>query len=135
MQKFGSDGSFVSVWGSRGQEPGEFSTPNGIAVGPSGLVYVADTFRDRMQVFSASGEFWRFAATAPMVRNPVGVAVDQSERLYVTEEADHRVAVFEPDGSLVGRFGSEGVEESQFRFPQGIAVDADGPNLRCRQPQ
>jgi len=126
VQKFGPDGSFVSAWGSRGQEPGEFSTPNGIAVGPSGLVYVADTVRDRVQVFSASGEFWRFAATAPLVRNPVGVAVDHAERLYVTEEADHRVAVFEPDGSLVGRFGEEGVEESEFRFPQGIAVDGDG---------
>lgn len=126
VQKFGPDGSFVTMWGSRGQEPGEFSTPNGIAVGPSGLVYVADTFRDRIQVFSSSGEFWRFAVTAPAVRNPVGVVVDQAERLYVTEEADHRVAVFEPDGALVGRFGGEGVEESEFRFPQGIAVDGDG---------
>ncbi len=126
VQKFGPDGSFVTMWGSRGQEPGEFSTPNGIAVGPSGLVYVADTFRDRVQVFSASGEFWRFAVTAPEVRNPVGVAVDQAERLYVTEEADHRVAVFEPDGVLISRFGAEGVEESEFRFPQGIAVDDDG---------
>jgi len=126
VQKFGPEGSFVTMWGSRGEEPGEFSTPNGIAVGPSGLVYVADTFRDRVQVFSSSGEFWRFAVTAPAVRNPVGVAVDQAERLYVTEEADHRVAVFEPDGTLVGRFGSEGVEESEFRFPQGIAVAGDG---------
>lgn len=126
VQKFGPDGSFVAMWGSRGEEPGEFSTPNGIAVGPSGLVYVADTFRDRVQVFSSTGEFWRFAVTAPAVRNPVGVAVDQAERLYVTEEADHRVAVFEPDGALVGRFGAEGVEEIEFRFPQGIAVDGDG---------
>ena len=126
VQKFEPDGSFVTQWGSRGEQPGEFSTPNGIAVGPSGLVYVADTFRDRVQVFSSIGEFWRFAVTAPAVRNPVGVAVDQAERLYVTEEADHRVAVFEPDGALVGRFGGEGVEESEFRFPQGIAVDGDG---------
>ena len=126
VQKFGSDGSFVGAWGSRGSEPGEFSTPNGIAVGPAGMVYVADTFRDRVQVFTPEGEFVRFAATAPEVRNPVGVAVDQAERVYVTEEADHRVAVFEPDGALAGRFGGEGSEDGQFRFPQDLAVDFDG---------
>ena len=36
------------------------------------------------------------------------------------------MAVFEPDGSLAGRFGDEGGEDGQFRFPQGLAVDLDG---------
>ena len=51
VQKFHSDGSFVTTWGSAGGSPGEFVNPLGIVVDNSDTVYVADTRNNRVQTF------------------------------------------------------------------------------------
>lgn len=52
IQKFTSEGQFVSKWGSVGEGDGEFISPMGVAVGPDGSVYVADSGNDRIQKFA-----------------------------------------------------------------------------------
>ena len=126
IQKFTVDGTFVTTWGNRGRGPGQFSTPTGIAVGPSGTVYVADTFRDRIQAFTSEGAFVLVVAQTPALRNPIGIAVDLAERIYVTEDVDHRVVIFDADGSRLGGFGGEGVAAGRFQFPRDLDVDEGG---------
>ena len=42
IQKFSSDGSFISYWGSSGIDDGQFNNPTGVAIGRFGDdVYVA----------------------------------------------------------------------------------------------
>jgi DNA-binding beta-propeller fold protein YncE len=48
---FDSGGVFLSTFGSFGTGNGEFSMPQGIAVGGGGNIYVADTANNRVQVF------------------------------------------------------------------------------------
>ncbi len=48
---------FVRAWGSEGTGEGQFGFPNGIAVAANGDVFVSDEFQNRVQRFSASGEF------------------------------------------------------------------------------
>src|SRR5262245_51074163 len=55
VQKFDSNGGFVTKWGVRGHGLGEFNSPYGIAVAPNGDVYVADSGNDRIQVFTSEG--------------------------------------------------------------------------------
>ena len=52
IQKFTSEGVFVSKWGTRGTGDGEFWSPEGISVASDGSVYVADTNNNRIQKFS-----------------------------------------------------------------------------------
>ena len=54
IQKFDSDGNFITKWGSEGTGDGQFDAPRGITTDSSGNVYVADGFNDRIQVFSQS---------------------------------------------------------------------------------
>ena len=43
IQKFDSNGNFITKWGSFGFDDGAFFDPYGIAVDNSGNVFVADT--------------------------------------------------------------------------------------------
>ena len=53
IQKFDSNGKFITKWGSAGDGDGQFDNPDGIAVNPSsGNMYVADPYNNRMQVFA-----------------------------------------------------------------------------------
>jgi tripartite motif-containing protein 71 len=52
VQKFDSEGNFITKWGSKGTGDGEFVNPNGIAMDSSGNVYVADAGNNRIQVFA-----------------------------------------------------------------------------------
>jgi DNA-binding beta-propeller fold protein YncE len=51
VQVFNPSGVFQFAFGSQGMGNGEFSMPQGIAVGSGGNIYVADTANNRVQVF------------------------------------------------------------------------------------
>ena len=57
IQKFSSNGQFVTRWGSQGSGDGQFGSPQGIALDSSGNVYIADEWNHRIQKFSSNGQF------------------------------------------------------------------------------
>ena len=52
IQKFDSNGKFITKWGSDGSSDGQFKFPNSVAVDSSGNVYVTDTGNNRIQKFA-----------------------------------------------------------------------------------
>ena len=56
---------------------------------------------------------------------PVAMAFDSQERLYVTDEANHRVTVFDVDGQFLSKWGTQGSGPGQLDGPAGIAIDLD----------
>jgi hypothetical protein len=132
-----------------GTGAGECETNKGVAVNQTGNggvdpgdVYVADSQNDRIDVFSASGQFgFAFglnvggagvdtcttscaagsaSGEAGSVDVPQGIAIDQvSGDVYVTSNANHRVDVFSAQGAFEGAFGwkvkvTGAAEELQF---------------------
>jgi sugar lactone lactonase YvrE len=130
IQKFTTDGQFVSKWGSTGNGDGQFMYPNGIGVDSSGYVYVADSNNYRIQKFTSDGQFvtkWGTQGTGDgQFGYPYGIAIDGSGYIYVTDTNNYRVQKFTSTGQFVSKWGSQGSGDGQFSYPQGIAVDADG---------
>jgi hypothetical protein len=54
IQKFSSEGDFISSFGSEGEGDGQFIEPEGVDVDSEGNIYVVDTGNSRIQVFSQS---------------------------------------------------------------------------------
>jgi DNA-binding beta-propeller fold protein YncE len=100
IQKFDSNGHFITSWGKTGSENGNFSVPYGIAV-DSGYVYVADNSNNRIQKFDSNGHFitsWgNFGWIDGSFNHPEDIAIDpKTQYVYVTEKTNNRVQVFFP---------------------------------------
>ncbi len=52
IQVFDDKGRLLSVFGSRGSDPGEFERPTDLDIAGDGRIYVADFGNHRIQVFS-----------------------------------------------------------------------------------
>ena len=60
---------------------------------------------------------------------PGGLAIDEQENLYVTDQAISKVVSFTKDGEFISKWGCEGVGKGEFRMPTGIVLDDDGSFL------
>ena len=54
IQKFDSNGNFLTKWGTTGSGDGQFEEPTSIALDTSGNVYVVERGNSRIQLFAPS---------------------------------------------------------------------------------
>jgi predicted membrane-bound mannosyltransferase/streptogramin lyase len=121
--------------GAAGSGPGELQGPRGIAVGPGGSIYVADTGNSRVQVFSSDGELessWgdhsADTSVAEGFYEPWDLAV-LTGTVYVADTWNHRVQALDLEGEPIEVWGWHepyGTSAGGFFGPRGIAVGADG---------
>jgi sugar lactone lactonase YvrE len=111
-----------------------FNYPNGIAVDPSGNVFVADTSNYRIEKTSNSGgfilewgnHFYRAGIKPDEFNSAFGVAVDSSGNVLVTDNGNNRIQEFTNTGKFIRAWGSRGSATGQFVGLAGIAVDSSG---------
>ncbi len=134
VQVFDLDGEFAFQWGGGGVAEGYLDEPVGIAFsrsdGQSHIMYVADTWNQRVQAFDPQGDFlhqWPIEGwDAGIPEEKPYLAVDAEGRVYVTDPGYYRVLVFDSTGNYLLSFGQYGTDERSFKLPQGIAVSKDG---------
>jgi DNA-binding beta-propeller fold protein YncE len=93
-------------------------------------LYVADSKRRTVWVFSRDGAQQRTYGNSEQLQRPLGVAVDEARRrVYVSDGVAHQIKVFHLDnGQLVTTFGTGATTKGpgDIYNPAGLALAADG---------
>lgn len=105
-----------------GSEEERMVKPYGVVTSGDGRrVYVADTAARRVHRFDLQEGRYRQISETPEGRllSPIGVALDRSERLYVSDSVLKRVYVYDREGRPRGVIG----QGEELERPTGLAID------------
>ena len=108
VHRFAADGHLRRSWGEGGKTaPGHFHLPHSLIVDEEGKVYVCDRENNRIQVFSADGEF---LTIWPDLRRPLDISRDRDGIFYISEGGVNglspRISLMDKHGNVVARWDS-----------------------------
>jgi len=134
VQKFTSEGLFVSHIASSGDGDGGLNGAHAIAMASDGSIYIADREHNQIQKFTPGGVFvtrWGTYGTGDGEFDmPHGVAVAPDGSVYVADSGNHRIQEFTSDGVFVSKWGEYGAFHEatavKFYWPTGLTVASDG---------
>ncbi len=137
INHFTPEGKLVAQWGTHGRERGELSFPRAVAVAPDGSAYVSEfQIVERLQKFGLARESVRVeirgAGHGPREFNRAeGLSLDATGKLYVADSCNHRVQVFDGDGTFLREHGGPGTASGEFSYPYDVRVDEQGRQYVC----
>ena len=132
--------NYVNTLGGPGQGAGQFLRPAGLDLDHRGMLYVADSGNNRIQVVDNDGNFiseygvrgWRTGE----FDNPTDVAINfqRTELLYVADTDNHRIQYCNLVDRIFyimagGRLGDSNEDEDaeiEFDLPGGVSVGRNG---------
>lgn len=140
VRKFSSMGSPIGVFAGVSGVPyvtdgQHLNSPWGVGVGPDGSVYVTENRGYRLLKLDSSGAAQWTVGEAGIYggdnahfgqwwTGPEGsIAIDAAGRVYVPDEPNHRIQIFNADGSFYSTFGSQGNGNNQLEGPAGVAIN------------
>ena len=111
-----------------------FWTPQDFVLGPNGRIYVLSrgveqlgqrvskiTFDHQFQ-----GQFGSFGSEDGRFVWPRSIDVDETGRVFVSDEHVNRITIFDEEGAYRYHWGRSGSEDGQLNGPSGIAFDSHG---------
>lgn len=106
-----------------GSAPAHFREPRGLYASATDL-YVADSGNGRVQVFRLPTLEVRAIWEAPF-QEPIGLAADSQQRVYVLDRGLRRILRFSASGALDTAYDATLQQEADFTSPAFMTLDAD----------
>ncbi len=131
-----SDGTFLrQIGGAQGSGKGQFYVPMDVTLSPDETeLLVVDFGNDRIQVFGTQdGQYlrgWGSQGSADgQLLNPICVVVTGGGEVLVADMDNHRVCVFDLDGTFRRSMGVHGSGPGQFELPFLLAASPTSREL------
>lgn len=103
--------------------------PQGVAIGPNGHVYVADTLNALIRVFDAEGKLLRSFGerndTQGGMEHPKDLAFDSEGNLWLVDYRKPVLRAFAPDGTFLFVTGGPVTHKMGFGTPSGIYISPE----------
>ncbi len=132
IQRFNSDGNFVSQHGRCGNADGEFSGPTAITTDKNNVVYVMDIYNQRIQKHDPQGQFisnWNYGV---QYGDALDLAVDADGNVFALfvnlmfpQKNKMTVVKFNGSGTLLNTFTFE-MDTTDGSFCNALAFDSKG---------
>jgi YD repeat-containing protein len=140
VREFTESGTYVRKFAEESEsiacEFGNVKNARGIAVAPSGNVYVANTgsesfsYCNTVVEFTEKGEqlreFGSYGTGNGKFKELKGIGVGSNGNVYVADTGNNRVQEFSEGGKYLGQFGKVGSENGQLKSPAGLTVGSNG---------
>jgi sugar lactone lactonase YvrE len=141
IKLFNRSGSLLRVLGGFGDAPGKLNEPRGVAVDSQANIYTADSNNNRVVKFGRDGRFLKqwgeFGALSGQMAQPTGIAV-RGQELFVADLINHRVQVFDLNGSYRFQFGRHPVDghegDGRTHYPYRVALARHSPYFAIVEP-
>ena len=119
-------GHYLSEFGRRGLNPGEFNFPTHITADAQNNLYVTDSMNNRVQIFdrdgNCKGRIGSIGDSTGHFSRPKGVGVDSFGHVYVIDAMFDNLQIFDSAGKYLLTVGDAGSDYGQFWLPNGVAV-------------
>ena len=130
-----------------------FNNPVDLALGRDGVLYVLNRAGSDVELRMLYkrvtmctidedylGEFSSGGTEDGQLMWPAAIAIDADGNVYISDEALHRISIFDARGRFLGRWGVRGSGAGMFERPAGLVFDrdqhllvADGLNNRIQR--
>lgn len=123
-------GKFLLAWGEKGDGPGEFHSPIGLAINQRDELFVTDLNNARLQKFTTEGAYlggFDLPRDTPKRKTNLvgGIALDNLGQIYMSFMGQHKVVVYTESGEFVREWGKLGKGDGELHQPGGIVLGAD----------
>jgi DNA-binding beta-propeller fold protein YncE len=116
-----------------------FNYPQSMCLAKGGVIYVSNrgnenNFGSRVNKISLDGpgeeellaEFCQYGQEDGKAIWPFGVAVDDNDHVYVSDEWTNTISVFDSSGKFLRKWGKTGSGDGELQRPASLAVEENG---------
>ena len=127
IQVLNSDLTYSHSFGKKGSSPEQFDYPWDVTFDNEGYLYVV--CNHCIKKFTSTGQhistFSSYGSKPGQINIPASIIIDNN-LLYVSEDNNNRISIFDTNGCFIHCFGKRGSREGEFISPCGITVDSLG---------
>jgi len=141
VQIFDTDGAFIRAIGERGHEPGQLNRPVDVNVvravvdgAMKSILVVVESENNRISTFDLNtgahlAAWGDWGPHSGLLNNPLGVT-SRHGAMYVADEQNHRIDVFNVHGKHVAQWGIHALQprvgKGKLHYPNDVAISHDG---------